>query len=195
MALLNWPNRITVTRIALIAPFIICLLNLNTGWPGWRYLALVLFVLMAVSDALDGLLARRLNQETNFGKYLDPVADKLLIASTLILLAGESTAVAGFKLPSWVAVIAVGKEIVIVLGFAVIYMVTHEFLVVPRISGKACTFAQLVMISYVLLAPDLPELLQRLVPLLYWLASGLAVVATVDYFRLGKRFAVSHLPE
>ena len=195
MPLLNWPNRITITRIALVAPFIICLLNLNTGWSGWRHLALVLFVLMAVSDALDGFLARRLNEETNFGKYLDPIADKLLIASTVILLAGETTAVADFKLPSWVAVIAVGKEIMTVLGFAVIYMVTHEFLVEPKISGKACTFAQLVMVSYVLLAPDLPELLQALVGPLYWLASGLAVVATVDYFRLGKRFAVTHQPE
>ena len=70
-----------------------------------------------------------------------------------------------------------------------------DFLVQPKISGKACTFAQLVMVSYVLLAPDLPELLQALVPPLYWLASGLAVVATVDYFRLGKRFAVTHQSE
>jgi len=81
MTWLNWPNRITIGRIVLVVPFVICLLNLNNPeWTGWRYVALVLFSFMAVSDGLDGFLARRLREETPLGRFLDPVADKLLIA-------------------------------------------------------------------------------------------------------------------
>jgi len=83
MSWLNWPNRITIGRIVLVAPMVICMLNLNATWPGWRYLALGLFSLMAISDALDGFLARRLKEETQLGRFLDPVADKLGVGQVL----------------------------------------------------------------------------------------------------------------
>ncbi len=192
MTWLNWPNRITIARITLVPPFVICLLYLNAGWPGWRYLGLSLFVVMAASDALDGLLARRLGESTPLGCFLDPVADKLLTTCAVILLAIEGTAVPGFRLPSWVAVIAVGKEVLTVLGFGLVYIATGEYLVRPRIWGKACTLVQLVMVAFVLLAPDLPMAFQRIPPVLWSLASGLAIVAVADYARIGNRFAAEH---
>ncbi len=192
MAALNWPNRISLARIALIVPFVICLLNVNEPWTGWRYVALVLFVLMALSDALDGFLARRLNESTPLGRYLDPVGDKLLITSAVILLSIDATAVPGFHLPNWVPVIAIGKDVLTVIGFLVVFAATGHFHVQPRIMGKACTVVQLIMIGYGLAAPDMPVWLHRLWPILWWLASGVAIVALADYVRVGTRFVTQH---
>ena len=188
MTWLNWPNRITIARIALVPPFVICLLYMNTDWFGWRYVGLALFVVMAISDAFDGFLARHLGESTPLGRFLDPVADKLLTTCAVILLAIDATAVPGFRLPGWVAVIAIGKDVLTVLGFGLVYIATGEYFVRPRFWGKACTLVQLLMVGYVLVAPELPLVLQRIGPLFWWLASGLAVVALVDYGRIGNRF-------
>ncbi len=195
MTWLNWPNRITIARIVLVGPFVICLLNLKAPWVGWRHLALGLFVAMALSDGLDGFLARRFHDETAIGRFLDPVADKLLMASAVILLATGVHTVPGFGLPSWVAVTAVGKDVLTLIGFALVYATTGEFFVQPRIWGKACTLVQLAMVAFVLAAPDLPPPLARGLPVVWWLASGLAVVATTDYLRVGNRFAARRLAE
>lgn len=188
MTRLNWPNRITVARIILVVPLVICLLNLNGAWSGFRHLALGIFCVMGLSDALDGFLARRLGEETALGRLLDPVADKLLITSAVIILAIEPMGVPGFVLPSWVAVIAIGKDLLIVIGFGLVYAATGEFFIHPRTWGKACTLVQLVTVAVVLLAPDLPRGLQRFVPVLWWVASGLATIALADYLRIGNRF-------
>ena len=195
MKWLNWPNRITIGRIVLVAPMVICLLNLNAAWPGWRYLALGLVSLMAISDALDGFLARRLQEETALGRFLDPVADKLLITCVVVLLAIESTSVAGFKLPSWVPVIAIGNDVFTVIGFVLIYVTTGRFFVQPRVWGKGCTLIQLVMVAYCLVAPDLARWASNtrlILSGLYWTASAAAVIALVDYIRIGNRFAARH---
>lgn len=192
MTWLNWPNRISIARILLVAPLVICMLNLNSGWAQWRHLALALLVLMALSDALDGSLARRLKEETPLGRFLDPIADKLLITCAVVLLALQKTSVPGFQLPSWVPVITIGKDVATVLGFTLIYLDTGEFFVKPRIWGKACTMVQLVMLAYTLLAPDLPSTLRPLWHLLYGAAGVLAVIAWVDYLRIGNRFAADY---
>lgn len=192
MSWLNWPNRITIARIVLVVPLVICLLRLNSGWEHWRHLALALVTITALSDALDGFLARRLGEETPLGRFLDPVADKLLIACAVVLLSVSSTAVNGLKLPSWVPVIALGKDVLIVIGFGLVYATTGRFFIEPRIWGKACTMVQLVLIVYCLLAPDLPFSATGVWRGLYWSASALAIVTVADYFRIGNRFASRH---
>lgn len=142
MSRLNWPNRITIGRIVLVVPFVICLLNLNADDATWRYVGLTLFLVMALGDAADGFLARRLHDSTRLGRFLDPVGDKLLTTSALILLSVDATAVHGFCLPSWVPVIAIGKDVLTVIGFLLVYAVTGRFFVQPRILGKACTLVQ-----------------------------------------------------
>jgi len=189
MAWLNWPNRITLVRIGLVPPFVICLLNLNAGGEVWRRTGFVLFVLMALSDALDGFLARRLGESTPLGRYLDPVGDKLLVTSSVILLAIDATAVPGFRLPNWVPVIAIGKDVLTVIGFLLVYALTGQFFVKARVLGKACTLVQLVMIGFCLIAPDLPAAFQRCRSAFWWLASAAAVLALADYVRIGNRFA------
>lgn len=188
---LNWPNRITIARIVLVAPLVICLLHLNDSRHDWRHIALMLFCLMAFSDALDGFLARRLHAATQIGRFLDPIADKLLITCAVILLSIDATAVHGYQLPSWVPVIALGKDILTVIGFVLVYMATGRFFVEPRFWGKACTTIQLLMVAYVLLAPDLPDGWNGLLTALAILSSALAVIALADYIRLGNRFVSS----
>ena len=192
MTWLNWPNRITVGRIVLVAPLVICLLNLNSGSEVWRYIAVILLVTLAVSDALDGFLARRLGEETPLGRFLDPVADKLLISCAVVLLAIEESAVPGYQLPRWVPVIAIGKDLLTVIGFGLIYATTGEYFIQPRTWGKSCTLVQLLTVNYCLVAPELEQILpfsHQAWAMLYWLASGLAVVALADYVRIGNRFA------
>lgn len=191
MTWLNWPNRISIARILMIAPLVICLLKLNEDGPGWRRLALAFFILMALSDALDGFLARRLDEETPLGRFLDPLGDKLLVFFAVILLSLESTAVPGFRLPSWVAVVAVGKDVVTVAGFSLVYLTTGKHFIRPRIWGKACTLVQFVLVAYCLVGPDLPAALARIHPVLYWAATILAVLAVVDYLWFGNREAAA----
>ncbi len=189
MPWLNWPNRITIARIALVPFFVICLLNVNEPGDGWRYLAIALFVVMAISDVLDGYLARRLNEMTPLGRFLDPVGDKLLIACSMVILALPETAIVGFRLPAWVAVIAIGKDVLTVIGFGIVYATTSHFFIEPRIWGKSCTVVQCALVAYALVAPDLPPNAEKAWPILWWVASASAIAAVTDYLRIGNQFA------
>jgi cardiolipin synthase len=190
MTKISWPNRVTITRILLIAPFVVCLLHLqDPAWAGWgRYGALTIFALMAISDGLDGYLARRLHQRTRLGAFLDPTADKALIACAMIMLGYSGTAMPGKKIPDIVVVTAVGKDFIIVVGFMIVFFLTGQALVKARISGKACTAVQLLTVLSVLLWPDMPRWLNYLPDTLWWLSVVLAVIATLDYVRVGGRF-------
>ena len=112
---LSRANQITILRIFLIAPFVIFMLKM--GEPGHgdvvRYCALGVFVLMCVSDALDGYMARVKKQKTELGAFLDPMADKLLITCACILLASRQTAIDGFHLPPTVVVLIIGKDLLL----------------------------------------------------------------------------------
>ncbi len=190
MLKMSWPNRLTVTRILLIGPFVVALLNLRD--PRWgdtaRHAAVVFFFLMAVTDGLDGYLARRLHQETLAGKFLDPLADKLLILSSVVLLAHNGTHVPGALLPAAVAVAAVGKDLVVVLGFCIIYFTTSRIFIKPSRPGKWCTVVQLAMVIAILISPDLPQSFKLLIKVLWWLATVLALLAAATYFQMGRRF-------
>ncbi len=189
MTWLNWPNRITIVRILLVVPLVVCLLNLNKPDVPARYLALGLFCLLAAADALDGDLARRLGEETPLGRFLDPVADKLMITCSVILLALPATAVPGAQLPNWVPVLAVGKDLLVTVGFGLVYVTTGCYFVQPRPLGKLCTLIESVMIAVVLLAPDLPQSLRGLLPVLFYATAISVVAAALDYLWIGNRFA------
>ena len=112
---LNWPNRISILRLLGVPPFVMLLLD-QRDWPGARYLAMAVFVAMGFSDALDGYLARRGGQITRLGSILDPLADKALIICAVILLGRHRASVPGVRLPDWVAVSVVGKDLWVVTG-------------------------------------------------------------------------------
>ncbi len=190
---LSWPNRITIARILLIVPFMILMLHINDPWyKTWaRYAALSVFVIMALSDALDGYLARRTHSITSLGTFLDPLADKLLITCSCLLLSLGPVPHGGMRLPSGIVVIIIGKDIYTVIGFIIIYMVTSEVKIVPVRAGKLCTALQLTMVIAILLAPDMlphwPDY-QYLVRILYNATAAMAALTALIYTRNGARY-------
>ena len=193
MPQLSLPNRVTVTRVLLIVPFVALLLYQNKpeydGWP--RYLALAIFAVMAFSDALDGYLARRTGQRSRLGYFLDPLADKLLITVACVLLAIDSTGVKGALLPGWVVVIIIGKDVLWLVGVLIIqFTVGHLSIPASRL-GRASTCAQSGMVIAILLYPEIARLSGTLG---WWLtrglwcsASGLAILTLVNYTRVGLK--------
>ncbi len=190
---LNWPNRISILRLLMVGPFFVLVMNQNQPrWEAARYVALAIFVAMALSDFLDGMLARRLNLRTRLGAILDPLADKVLISCSVVLLSLSHSAVPGAQLPDWVVVVIVGKDLWVIMGFLVIYLVTDRFRIRPTAAGKACTVAQLVMVMLVMLSPDLNRLSEglggKLANVAVWTAVAISVLAVISYTRLGLGF-------
>lgn len=194
---LNWANRITILRILLIGPFVICMLKTNS--PGLtdsmrnliRYAAIFIFFVMAVSDGLDGFLARRNGRGTKLGAFLDPTADKLLITCACLLLASRRGGVEGFLLPPTVVVLIVGKDMLLLIGFLIIYFLTGKVRIVPVLAGKASTVLQLSMVAGVLIGPEMSLLLPGWIwflRILWWCAAAAAVLAMLTYIRNGSRF-------
>ncbi len=190
---MSWANRITIGRILLIVPFVAIMLHMNdpitNGWG--RYVALAIFVVMAASDWLDGYLARRDNDITALGTFLDPLADKLLITCSCLLLCWEKTAVEGMKLPDVVVVFIIGKDLYITLGFLIIYWITSEVEIVPNQMGKLCTALQLLMVVAILIAPDIQKINQSykyFVMATWWAATAASILAVIQYTRAGTRF-------
>jgi len=194
--ILSWPNRLTMLRIILVGPFVVALLNLQSAewyWPWSRYIAAGIFLITVLSDGLDGYLARKWHQETPLGRFLDPVADKLLITCGVILLGLVDTCVpptAGvtFKFPNWVVVTAIGKDVFVVIGFLLVFIVSGKIFIKPTWSGKSTTVAQMVLILVTLMGPNIAYFLTRGL----WLATTLlAIITCWDYFRTGTKFVQS----
>ena len=196
---LGWPNRLTIGRILLVGPFVVCLLNMDKPQFGWlRWAAIVIFALMSLSDLLDGFLARRLHQESDLGKFLDPLADKLLITTAVVILCvlgvREATiepAARTLYLPNWVAVAVIGKDLLVSVGAMVVYLMTGAAFIEARPLGKWCTTVQLLLVLAMLLWLDLPAWLTRLPEVLWVAATILSAAAVLDYVKAGTR----HLAE
>lgn len=185
---LPWVCWITISRLALLIPFIYVLLHLNDDVLGGyaRPLALGLYVVMALSDWLDGFLARRLGLTSTLGAILDPIADKVVILSSLLLLAWPATAVAEYRIPDWVVLFALSKDAVVLIGTLVLYLSTHRLTVRPNLAGKLTTFAQLILVLFVLASVYVPD--GWVLPIgtgLSIAASVLAFAAMLTYTRSG----------
>jgi len=181
----------------LIVPFVIVMLHVNDPeyQPWARYGALLIFLIMALSDALDGYLARKFHDITGLGTFLDPLADKLLITCACLLLAAPQTAIEGMKLPDVVVVIIIAKDIYTTLGFLIVYFVTDKIQITPDRSGKLSTLLQLSMVLAILITPDVMRVspgFNYFVQVLWWAASASAVLTVIQYTRAGSRFIAEH---
>jgi cardiolipin synthase len=194
---LNWANRITIFRILLIIPFVSFMLKINDpvlsniARNAMRYISTVLFLVMAVSDGVDGYLARRKNQITKLGAFLDPVADKLLITSACLLLASHRAHVENFMLPPTVVVLIIGKDLFLLIGFVIVYLITSQIHIRPAFIGKLATALQLSMVAGILIGPDVSNILPGWIwflRILWWSAAGTAILATLIYIRDGSRY-------
>ena len=190
-AYLSWPNRISLLRLLLVAPFVV-LMGYQQSRDLFRYLALGIFVFMALSDLVDGFLARRLGRSTRLGAILDPLADKALITCAAILLSLEHSHVRGARLPDWVVVLIVGKDLWVVVGFLVVFLLTGRVKVMPTMPGKMVTAGQLMMVTSVLISPELNAVGLPvgtwLARGLWWAVGGLSLLSVISYTRLGLAF-------
>ena len=199
--LLNWANRITIFRIFLIIPFVSCMLKINdpalsqSVRNGMRYAAIVTFVIMALSDGLDGYLARKKKQITKLGTFLDPLADKLLITCACLLLASSRSHVGGFWLPPTVVVLIIGKDLSQLIGFVLVYFITSRVCIATVPIGKLATVLQLSMVAAILIAPEVSRAIPSwiwLLRFLWWSAAGTALLTTLVYIRNGSRYIEQH---
>ena len=191
---LNWPNRISLARLLLVGPFAVLLIN-QQPWPWARHAALGIFVVMAVSDLVDGMLARRMGAMTRLGAILDPLADKVLVISSVVLLSMDAGGAAGYRLPNWVTVAVVGKDLWVIAGTLVVYLVTDRLRVRPSMAGKASTLGQLLLVGYTLVAADVAEVSPRAarwgIIAGSWAVAALSVIAIISYTRLGLAFVLA----
>ena len=182
---LSWPTRITILRIFLVIPFVSLMLKINddsfssTTRNTMRYVSIIIFLVMAVSDGIDGYLARK------------KIADKLLITCACILLASRRAHVEGFLLPSTVVVLIVGKDLFLMIGFTIVYLITQQIRIAPVFIGKLATTLQLSMVAGILIAPEVSHFIPGWIwflRVLWWSVAGTAILATLIYIRNGSRY-------
>ena len=167
---MNLPNKLTVLRVCMI-PFFVVMLLLNGGEnQTYRYIAAAIFIVASLTDMLDGKIARKYNLVTNFGKFMDPLADKLLVCSALICLVDLK------QLPAWMVIVIISREFII-SGFRLVAS-DNGIVIAASYWGNFKTTFQ--MISVILLIVRIPAL-TVLTQICVWTALVLTVISLVDY--------------
>lgn len=183
---MNLPNKLTIFRVLLIPPFVLLLLGEGSGW-GWYqallggileyvdYIALAIFIVASLTDLLDGKIARKYNLVTNFGKFMDPLADKLLVCSAMIALIELG------RIPAWIVIVIISREFII-SGFRLV-AADNDVVIAASYWGKFKTTFQMVMVC--LMIADIPQL-QLVTDIVMWIALALTVISLVDYLIKNK---------
>ena len=167
---MNLPNKLTTLRVFMIPFFVFFLLYQGGENTTFRMISLVLFIVASLTDLLDGKIARKYNLVTNFGKFMDPLADKLLVCSALICLIELG------QLPAWMVIVIIAREFII-SGFRLIAS-DNGVVIAASYWGKFKTTFQ--MIAVILLIFDF-ESLSLLAAICVWVALALTVISLVDY--------------
>lgn len=180
MSKMNLPNKLTIFRVILIVPFVFLLLGGHAGWFGENTMAvdiaaLVIFIIASLTDLVDGKIARKYNLVTNFGKFMDPLADKLLVCAALIALVEMG------RIPSWIVIIIISREFII-SGFRLIAS-DNNVVIAASYWGKFKTTFQMVMVC--LMIANIPQI-QLLTDIVMWIALALTVISLIDYLVKNK---------
>ncbi|MGB7495745.1 MAG: CDP-alcohol phosphatidyltransferase family protein [Candidatus Acidiferrum sp.] len=162
------PNQITLLRLGFLPFFLILVLYNEYRW------ALVVLVFVALTDAIDGFLARRLHQKSALGAYLDPIADKLLLSSSFVVLAMER------KIAWWLTMMVISRDALLLVVAAVIIIVQGYRPFPPSLLGKATTFFEITLVALVVFAAAFPN--ERAPLLIHYLAYVVAVFVVVSGF-------------
>jgi cardiolipin synthase (CMP-forming) len=171
---LTLANQLTILRIALIPAFVLLVVY------GYLGAALVVFTVAGLTDALDGLIARRAGQRTSLGAWLDPMADKLLLVTTFVVLTLPSIPLVN-HLPLWLTVLVISRDIVIVGVVAIINLAVGPRTFRPSLFGKATT-AAFIITSVIVMFFNYRGETSILVDIGVWLSLALTLVSSGDYF-------------
>ncbi len=182
----NVPNILTMIRVVLIIPFVILLLVGREEWNGsggilYCVLAEAIFIIASLTDLVDGKIARKYNLVTNFGKFMDPLADKLLVCAALICLVDMS------KIPAWVVIVIISREFII-SGFRLVAS-DAGIVIAASYWGKFKTTFQMLMIITMLAEPLLAGFrwFTVLAQSLMWIALLLTVISLIDYLYKNRK--------
>jgi cardiolipin synthase len=168
------PNLITAIRIVLAPVFVIYLIN------DQFLAALIVFLICAVSDGLDGILARVFDQKSKLGAYMDPLADKLLLVAAFVALS-----IIGI-LPPWLAVTVIARDMMILLGISVLFLNRLEVIIKPSLLSKLTTWAQFLTVLIVLSESYLPTV-TKLYLYLFYLTGLLTISSGLHYMYRGLK--------
>ena len=166
---MNLPNKLTLMRVVMI-PLLVVFMLVPMGFAAQKWVALGIFILASLTDLADGKIARKYNLITNFGKFMDPLADKLLVCSALICL------IELHKIPAWIVLIIIAREF-IVSGFRLV-AADQGIVIAASMWGKVKTTVQMILIC--LMIADIPQL-AVLTQIAMWSALALTIISLVDY--------------
>ena len=171
---MNLPNILTLIRVLLIPAFVILIMNKFFSW------AIITFAIAGITDGIDGLIARITHQRTELGAYLDPIADKLLLSSAFITLAIIEI------LPSWLAVIVITRDLIILIGFLAMILANYRPKIQPSLVSKVTTVFQIAAILLVLLVGYYPAL-GRLSTIAIYGTTLFTIISGSHYIYVGAR--------
>lgn len=186
---MNLPNKLTIIRMVLILPFVVLLLGGFHQW-GWftaifggileyvDFIALAIFIIASLTDLVDGKIARKYNLVTNFGKFMDPLADKLLVCAALICLVEMG------RIPAWIVIIIMSREFII-SGFRLVAS-DKGVVIAANYWGKFKTTFQMIMVCLMIANNEvIPSAIrggyQILTDIIMWIALALTVISLIDY--------------
>lgn len=171
---MNLPNKLTILRVIMI-PFFVLFMLTDLGGAAGKWIALALFIIASLTDLLDGHIARKYNLVTNFGKFMDPVADKLLVCAAMICLVEMG------KIPAWIVIVIMSREFII-NGFRLVAS-DNGRVIAASYWGKFKTTFQMVMIC--LMIADIAAI-SILTQIVMWIALALTIISLVDYLYKNK---------
>jgi cardiolipin synthase len=171
---MNLPNILTLIRVLLIPVFVILIINKLFQW------ALFTFAIAGITDGIDGLIARITHQRTELGAYLDPIADKLLLFSAFISL------VIIEMIPSWLVVIVITRDVIILIGFSVMFLTSYHPKINPSLLSKVTTAFQIITIILALMAGYSSTLKQLFMIVIYGTAA-ITILSGSHYIYVGTR--------
>lgn len=171
---MNLPNFLTLIRVLLIPVFIILIINKFFGW------ALFTFAIAGITDGIDGLIARITHQRTELGAYLDPIADKILLSAAFITLAIIE------MLPSWLAVLVITRDVIILVGFLVMILTDYHPKIQPSLVSKVTTVFQISTVLLVLMTRYDPAF-DKLSAIAIYGATLFTILSGSHYIYVGTR--------
>ena len=154
-----------------MVPFFVFFMLTDVGGPANKWIALILFCVASLTDMLDGKIARKYNLVTNFGKFMDPLADKLLVCSAMICMIEMG------KLPAWIVIVIIAREFII-SGFRLVAS-DNGIVIAASYWGKFKTVFQMAMI--IVLIADFGGIFDIIAQILIWIALALTVISLIDY--------------